>query len=172
MYFPDICSSNPFMRYWMGMRWLNVLKCFRLQIYACCILWCSGAQRQLGIDINWKRNAIHTFWVFYSLNKQYKGRIKELQRSYTEREMSSFWWNFHHWLHWKLSFCELPVQSVTKIPSKWQYFCFSVYYQLISKPDNKAAAAAWPDPYVCALLAEMDTTLLAWTGFSKISIEK
>ena len=20
-----------------------------------------------------------------------------------ETEMSSFWWNFHHWLHWKLS---------------------------------------------------------------------
>ena len=22
---------------------------------------------------------------------------------YAEKEISSFWWNFHHWLHWKLS---------------------------------------------------------------------
>ena len=36
-------------------------------------------------------------------------------------EMSSFWWNFHHWLHWKLSFWQLPVQAVMKISSKWHF---------------------------------------------------
>ena len=39
--------------------------------------------------------------------------------------MSSFWWNFHHWLHWKLSKWQLPVQPVIKISSKWQHFRFS-----------------------------------------------
>ena len=43
----------------------------------------------------------------------------------TETEMSSFWWHFHHWLHWKLSFWQLPVQLVMKISSKWQHFRFS-----------------------------------------------
>ena len=45
-------------------------------------------------------------------------------KNYIETEMSSFWWNFHHWLHWKLSFWQLPVQPVN-ISSKWQHFCFS-----------------------------------------------
>ena len=34
-----------------------------------------------------------------------------------ETEMSSFWRNFHHWLHRKLSKWQL---SVTKMSSKWQ----------------------------------------------------
>ena len=46
---------------------------------------------------------------------------------YTETEMS-FWWNFHHWLHWKLSKWQLPVQPVMKILSKWQHFRFSVWW--------------------------------------------
>ena len=45
---------------------------------------------------------------------------------YTETEKSSFWWNVHHWLHWKLSKWQLPVQPVMKISSKWRHFCFSV----------------------------------------------
>ena len=45
---------------------------------------------------------------------------------YTETEMSSFWWNFHHWLHWKLSKWQLPVQPMIKISSKWRHFRFSV----------------------------------------------
>ena len=49
---------------------------------------------------------------------------------YTETEMSSFWWNFHHWLHWKLSKWQLPVQPVIKISSKWRHFRFSVIQQL------------------------------------------
>ena len=40
--------------------------------------------------------------------------------------MSSFWRNFHHWLHWKLSFWQLSVQPVMKISSKWRHFRFSV----------------------------------------------
>ena len=43
----------------------------------------------------------------------------------TETEMSSFWWNFHHWLHWKLSFWQLQVQPLMKILSKWWHFRFS-----------------------------------------------
>ena len=45
---------------------------------------------------------------------------------YTESKMSSFWWNLHHWLHWKLSKWQLSVQPVMKISSKWQHFRFSV----------------------------------------------
>ena len=45
----------------------------------------------------------------------------------TETKMSSFWRNFNHWLHWKLSFWQLPVQPVTKISSKWRHFRFSVF---------------------------------------------
>ena len=48
-----------------------------------------------------------------------------MQPTNTETEMSSFWWNYHHWLHWKLSKWQLPVQSVMKISSKWRHFCFS-----------------------------------------------
>ena len=44
----------------------------------------------------------------------------------TETKMSSFWRNFNHWLHWKLSFWQLPVQPVMKISSKWRHFRFSV----------------------------------------------
>ena len=40
--------------------------------------------------------------------------------------MSSFWLNFHHWLHWKLSKWQLPVpQPAMKTKSKWWYFRFS-----------------------------------------------
>ena len=45
----------------------------------------------------------------------------------TETEMSSFWWNFHHWLHRKLSKWQLSVPPVTKISSKWRHFRFSVH---------------------------------------------
>ena len=44
---------------------------------------------------------------------------------YTETKMSSFWQNFNHWLHWKLSFWQLPVQPMMKISSKWRHFRFS-----------------------------------------------
>ena len=44
----------------------------------------------------------------------------------TKMKMLPFWWNFHHWLHQKLSFRQLLVQSVMKILSKWWHFRFSV----------------------------------------------
>ena len=34
--------------------------------------------------------------------------------SITVIEMLTFWWNFHHKLHWKLSFRQLPVELVKK----------------------------------------------------------
>ena len=43
---------------------------------------------------------------------------------FTETEIFSFWWNIHHWLYWKLSFWQLPVQPVMKISSKWRPFHF------------------------------------------------
>ena len=54
----------------------------------------------------------------------------------TETEMLSFWWNFNHWLHRKLSFWQLSVQPVIKISSKWRHFCFSgydrYYYEIVN----------------------------------------
>ena len=50
--------------------------------------------------------------------------------------MSSFWWNFHHWLHWKLSKWQLPVQPVMKISSKWRHFRFSVAEQQDISPNT------------------------------------
>ena len=46
----------------------------------------------------------------------------------TETERSSFWWNYHHWQHWKLSKWQLPVQPVMTILSKWRHFRFSVVH--------------------------------------------
>ena len=54
--------------------------------------------------------------------------IVEIARAWmisTETKMSSIWRNFNHWLHWKLSFWQLPVQPVMKISSKWRHFRFS-----------------------------------------------
>ena len=55
--------------------------------------------------------------------KLYRDKCEAL----TETEMLSFWWNFHHWLHEKLSFWQLLVQPVTKISSKWRHFRFSAW---------------------------------------------
>ena len=55
---------------------------------------------------------------------------------YTEMEMMLFWWNVYHWLHWKLSKWQIPVQPVIKIcqngntfaqvyqPCGWRGFLF------------------------------------------------
>ena len=66
----------------------------------------------------------------------------------TEMEMSSFWWNFHHWLHWKLSKWQLPVQPVIKISSKWRHFRFSDWQcqktpLLSSKCKNGCLTSFW-----------------------------
>ena len=42
-----------------------------------------------------------------------------------------FWRNFHHWLHWKLSFRQLQVQPVMKISSKWWHFHFNVLVRIV-----------------------------------------
>ena len=65
-------------------------------------------------------NAVEeTLWMYSS------GCINANTQHITETKMSSFWWNFHHWLHWKLSFWQLSVQPVMKISSKWRHFRFS-----------------------------------------------
>ena len=38
---------------------------------------------------------------------------------------SSYWWNGHHWLHWKFSKWQLPVQPLMAISSIWWHFRFS-----------------------------------------------
>ena len=48
---------------------------------------------------------------------------------YTETEMSSFLWNFHHWLHWKLSKWQLPVQPVIRVSANNGIFV-SVYHNI------------------------------------------
>ena len=40
--------------------------------------------------------------------------------------LMSFGRNFHHLLHWKLSFSQLPVQQVMTISSIWRHFRFNV----------------------------------------------
>ena len=47
-------------------------------------------------------------------------------QTYTEMKMSSFWQHFHHWLHWMLSFWQIPLQQVMKMLSEWRHFHFSV----------------------------------------------
>ena len=47
----------------------------------------------------------------------------------TEAKMSSFLWNIHHWLCWKLWFWQLSVQSGIKMSSKWWHF---YHYQIMT----------------------------------------
>ena len=58
----------------------------------------------------------------------------------TETKMSSFWRNFNHWLHWKLSFWQLPVQPVMKISSKWRHFRFSEPFIIPTCPSDAPAS--------------------------------
>ena len=67
-----------------------------------------------------KKKTVKISWKFWFFSDD----------SYTETEMLSFWWNFNHWLHRKLSFWQLSVQPVMKISSKWRHFCFSVGIQM------------------------------------------
>ena len=60
------------------------------------------------------------------LFKKWDQYLEKMSIHYFETDMSSFWWNSHHWLHWKLSKWQLPVQPVMKISSKWQHSHFSV----------------------------------------------
>ena len=76
------------------------------------------------------RENVSIWWRHHALGWRLPGHVIELSSpcavsSITEMEKSSFWWNVHHWLHWKLSKWQLPVQPVMKISSKWRHFCFS-----------------------------------------------
>ena len=77
--------------------------------------------------------------------------------------MSSFWQNFHHWLHRKLSQWQLSVQSVMKISSKWQHFRFSVD----QTASGNEKSPIWPKP-----LSKPVMTYALWndsrTGMDKI----
>ena len=46
--------------------------------------------------------------------------------SFIETWICLFWRNCRRWLHSNLSKWHLSVQPVTKIPSQWRLFCFSV----------------------------------------------
>ena len=50
---------------------------------------------------------------------------------YTETKMTSFCWKVHHWLHWKLSFWQLPVQPKMEVSSKWRHFRMGVWVWII-----------------------------------------
>ena len=86
--------------------------------------------------------------------------VHQYASCYTETEMSSFWWNFHHWLHWKLSKWQLPVQPVIKISSKWRHFRFSV--SVIQSQSNKGISSIhYPLLYCgCDTLLQSNTAIL------------
>ena len=72
-----------------------------------------------------------------------------IAKSITETEMSSFWWNFHHWLHWKLSKWQLPVQPVMKISSKWRHFRFSDCADIIAALHHNVNKGKWGTMLMC-----------------------
>ena len=45
--------------------------------------------------------------------------LKQLIETLKRKCIHTFSWNYHHGLHWKLSFWQLPVQPVMKISSKY-----------------------------------------------------
>ena len=100
--------------------------CINELIILICILFVSLAGIVLGMDAtNQRRHGPILKWFF--LQEIWYSAIQGqgITETITETEMSSFWWNFHHWLHWKLSKWQLPVQPVMKISSKWRHFRFS-----------------------------------------------
>ena len=50
--------------------------------------------------------------------------------SFTEMEMSLFWWDFHHWMLWKVMFWQLCMLAMMKMSATQQYFRFSVFVYL------------------------------------------
>ena len=83
----------------------------------------------------------------------------------TETEKSSFWWNVHHWLHWKLSKWQLPVQPVMKISSKWRHFCFSVGTSAISYGyhiQTRWTFLSTPGKLVLACVQEIFVFMMCW----------
>ena len=91
------------------------------------VIFADGTNTWRHINfLDWYLNGIR-----YTRKLVYMDGIKVSMRLsvrsfFTETKMLSFWRNFNHWLHWKLSFWQLPVQPVMKISSKWRHFRFSV----------------------------------------------
>ena len=49
-----------------------------------------------------------------SITSSFHKKIPATHPIQTETEMSLLWWNFHHWVYWKLSKWQLPVHPVMK----------------------------------------------------------
>ena len=100
-------------------RWVN-----SFQIYSC-IFNCQNSLTGNRWCRQWHKSWHHENSLV-PVSKDTFTPFCVLLQSVTETKMSSFWRNFHHWLHWKLSFWQLPVQPVMNISSKWRLFRFSV----------------------------------------------
>ena len=76
---------------------------------------------------------------------------------------------FCHWLQWKLSFWQRPVQRVIQSLSKWQHFCFSdLPYLGLQRREHSVAPlwlrnSLWP----CIVL-EWCTWLSCSPGYSRL----
>ena len=69
-----------------------------------------------------------------------------LYGDYTKTEMWSFWRNYHHWLHWKLSKRQLPVQPMMVISSKWQDFrVAAVFFKFYSLTHQDLVTRWWTE---------------------------
>ena len=76
-----------------------------------CRKWMNKSHELQTGRQHWKGNLIlmnFHYWEYYKLSFW----------------MSSFWWHFQCWLHWKLSEWQLPEQPMTSISSKWQHYHF------------------------------------------------
>ena len=66
-------------------------------------------------------------------------------------EMSSFWRNFHHCLHWKLSKWQLPVQPVIKKIFKMMTFqckCCCIFFLHINLGCNGMCYSEYMAPWI------------------------
>ena len=65
---------------------------------------------------------VKCFIMKYHIPAMFPGKHIKLWllRACVETELS-FWRNFHHWLHRKLSLWQIRVQQATKISSKWHF---------------------------------------------------
>ena len=75
---------------------------------------------------------------------------------YPEMEMMSFLWNFHHWLHRKLSKWQLSVQPVTKYFNKTTTYLFQCNWYIPFKTNyfsslfiNVSELGAWVFEKLC-----------------------
>ena len=65
-------------------------------------------------------------FIFYLLNIKLL-YISKWNILIVETERWSCWRICYHWLHWKLSFWQLPVQPVITNASTWRLFRFSIH---------------------------------------------